>query len=259
MTSVATVPVPDSRRGGDVVRARRRRRRRPATRRAGVRPRQRRPTWTPSRRRRPTAVDPGQVVLSVTGPTRAMLTGERTALNLAGHLSGVATVTRRWVDAVAGHGCADPRHPQDDAGPARAGEVRRACGGGVNHRMSLSDAALVKDNHVVAAGRRGGGVRGGAADVPRPGRRGRVRHRRAGRRGHRRRRRPGPARQHGAGRAARGGRARPADRVRLEARRADARPRPGGRGDRRRLPGRRRADPLGAGARPRPRPAASAL
>ena len=64
-------------------------------------------------------------MLTVTGPTRALLTAERTALNLVGHLSGVATLTRHWVDAVAGHRRVDPRHPQDHAGPARAGEVRR--------------------------------------------------------------------------------------------------------------------------------------
>ena len=86
------------------------------------------------------------------GPVRDMLTAERTALNLLGHLSGVATLTRRWVDAVAGTGARirDTRKTMPGLRALEKYAVR--CGGGVNHRMSLSDAALVKDNHVVAAG-----------------------------------------------------------------------------------------------------------
>jgi nicotinate-nucleotide pyrophosphorylase (carboxylating) len=94
----------------------------------------------------------GQVVLTVSGPLRAMLTAERTALNLLCHLSGVATVTRQWVDAVAGTGARirDTRKTLPGLRALQKYAVR--CGGGVNHRMSLSDAALVKDNHVAAAG-----------------------------------------------------------------------------------------------------------
>jgi nicotinate-nucleotide pyrophosphorylase (carboxylating) len=97
-------------------------------------------------------VAPGTAVLEVTGRTRDLLLAERTALNLVGHLSGIATLTRRWVDAVAGTGAAvrDTRKTTPTLRALEKYAVR--CGGGVNHRMSLADAALVKDNHVVAAG-----------------------------------------------------------------------------------------------------------
>ena len=94
----------------------------------------------------------GAVLATVTGPTRSLLTAERTALNLLCHLSGVATATARWVDAVAGTGAAirDTRKTTPGLRALEKYAVRR--GGGQNHRMSLSDAALVKDNHVLAAG-----------------------------------------------------------------------------------------------------------
>jgi nicotinate-nucleotide pyrophosphorylase (carboxylating) len=94
----------------------------------------------------------GDVLATVTGPTRSLLTAERTALNLLCHLSGVATATARWVEAVQGT-TARIRDTRKTTPGLRALEkyaVRQ--GGGVNHRMSLSDAALVKDNHVIAAG-----------------------------------------------------------------------------------------------------------
>jgi nicotinate-nucleotide pyrophosphorylase (carboxylating) len=99
-----------------------------------------------------TTVTPGEVLATITGPVRDLLTAERTALNLLGHLSGVATLTRRWVDAVAGTGAVirDTRKTLPGLRALEKYAVR--CGGGVNHRMSLSDAALVKDNHVAAAG-----------------------------------------------------------------------------------------------------------
>ncbi len=97
-------------------------------------------------------VPAGQAVLTVTGPVSALLTAERTALNLLCHLSGVATLTRRWVDAVAGTR-AQIRDTRKTTPGLRALEKYAVrCGGGVNHRMSLSDAALIKDNHVAAAG-----------------------------------------------------------------------------------------------------------
>jgi nicotinate-nucleotide pyrophosphorylase (carboxylating) len=97
-------------------------------------------------------VSAGQAIATVTGPVRDVLTAERTALNLLGHLSGVATATRRWVDAIEGTGARirDTRKTMPGLRALEKYAVR--CGGGVNHRMSLSDAALVKDNHVVAAG-----------------------------------------------------------------------------------------------------------
>ena len=97
-------------------------------------------------------VDAGTVLLSATGRTRTLLTAERTALNLLGHLSGVATLTRAWVDAIAGSGAAIRDTRKTTPGLRALEKYAVRCGGGVNHRMSLSDAALIKDNHVVAAG-----------------------------------------------------------------------------------------------------------
>ena len=94
----------------------------------------------------------GDVLLAATGSTRDLLLAERTALNLLCHLSGIATLTRRWVDAIDGT-TASIRDTRKTTPGLRALEKYAVrCGGGVNHRMSLSDAALVKDNHVVAAG-----------------------------------------------------------------------------------------------------------
>jgi nicotinate-nucleotide pyrophosphorylase (carboxylating) len=95
---------------------------------------------------------PGLPALTVSGPARSLLTAERTALNLVSHLSGVATLTRRWVDAVAGTGAAIRDTRKTTPGLRALEKYAVRCGGGVNHRMALGDAALVKDNHVAAAG-----------------------------------------------------------------------------------------------------------
>ncbi|MFI9029068.1 carboxylating nicotinate-nucleotide diphosphorylase [Streptomyces sp. NPDC053560] len=97
-------------------------------------------------------VEAGQKLLSVTARTRDLLTGERSALNLLCRLSGIATATRAWADALEGTkaGVRDTRKTTPGLRALEKFAVR--CGGGVNHRMSLSDAALIKDNHVVAAG-----------------------------------------------------------------------------------------------------------
>ncbi len=94
----------------------------------------------------------GSAVARVVAPTRDLLTAERTALNLLCHLSGVATLTRRWADALDGTGAAvrDTRKTLPGLRALQKYAVR--CGGGVNHRFGLSDMALVKDNHVAAAG-----------------------------------------------------------------------------------------------------------
>jgi nicotinate-nucleotide pyrophosphorylase (carboxylating) len=108
----------------------------------------------------------GQAVLTVTGRTGPILTAERTALNLLCHLSGVATLTWQWVDAVAGTGAQirDTRKTLPGLRALQKYAVR--CGGGVNHRMSLSDAALVKDNHVAAAGSVGAAFAAVRAQAP---------------------------------------------------------------------------------------------
>lgn len=99
-----------------------------------------------------TAVSAGDVVLRATGPVKGLLIAERTALNFACHLSGVATATAAWVQALEGTGARvlDTRKTLPGYRALQKYAVR--CGGGVNHRFSLSDMALVKDNHVVAAG-----------------------------------------------------------------------------------------------------------
>jgi nicotinate-nucleotide pyrophosphorylase (carboxylating) len=95
---------------------------------------------------------PGDVLLTVTGRTRDLLTAERTALNLLCHLSGVATATAAWADALTGTNARVRDTRKTTPGLRVLEKYAVRCGGGVNHRMSLSDAALVKDNHVVAAG-----------------------------------------------------------------------------------------------------------
>jgi nicotinate-nucleotide pyrophosphorylase (carboxylating) len=99
-----------------------------------------------------TSVRKGDVLLTVTGGTALLLTAERTALNYACHLSGVATATAAWVAALAGT-TARVRDTRKTIPHFRALEKYAVrCGGGVNHRATLSDQALVKDNHVLAAG-----------------------------------------------------------------------------------------------------------
>lgn len=99
-----------------------------------------------------TRVSAGDVAMTVSGPVQDLLTAERTALNFASHLSGVATATSRWVAALDGTGARvlDTRKTLPAFRALQKYAVR--CGGGLNHRFSLSDRALVKDNHVVAAG-----------------------------------------------------------------------------------------------------------
>jgi nicotinate-nucleotide pyrophosphorylase (carboxylating) len=94
----------------------------------------------------------GTVLAQASGPARAILTAERTALNFLGRLSGIATLTRSFVDAVAGTGAVivDTRKTTPLLRALEKYAVR--CGGGVNHRFGLDDAILIKDNHVAAAG-----------------------------------------------------------------------------------------------------------
>jgi nicotinate-nucleotide pyrophosphorylase (carboxylating) len=94
----------------------------------------------------------GDVLLTVSGPVRALLAAERSALNIASRASGIATHTRAWADAVAGTGAVvlDTRKTTPGLRPLEKYAVR--CGGGANKRMGLYDVAMVKDNHVAAAG-----------------------------------------------------------------------------------------------------------
>jgi nicotinate-nucleotide pyrophosphorylase (carboxylating) len=99
-----------------------------------------------------TRVVAGDVVLSLEAPAQGLLTAERTALNYLCHLSGVATLTAAWVDAIAGSSTVvrDTRKTLPGLRVLEKYAVR--CGGGSNHRMGLGDAALIKDNHIAAAG-----------------------------------------------------------------------------------------------------------
>jgi nicotinate-nucleotide pyrophosphorylase (carboxylating) len=98
------------------------------------------------------SVKSGEVLMTVRGDTRAILLAERTALNFLGHLSGIATLTRTWVDAVAGTNCIIRDTRKTTPGMRLLEKYAVRMGGGTNHRMSLSDAALIKDNHIAAAG-----------------------------------------------------------------------------------------------------------
>jgi nicotinate-nucleotide pyrophosphorylase (carboxylating) len=94
----------------------------------------------------------GQVVAKISGPARAILTGERVALNYMGRLSGIATLTRRYVDAIAGTKAAIADTRKTTPGLRAFEKYAVRCGGGQNHRTGLFDAILIKDNHIVAAG-----------------------------------------------------------------------------------------------------------
>ena len=99
-----------------------------------------------------TAVEAGANLLTVEGNARALLAAERSALNTLQHLTGVATLTRRYVDAIAGTGATllDTRKTLPGLRALEKYAVRM--GGGTNHRMGLWDAPMVKDNHIAAAG-----------------------------------------------------------------------------------------------------------
>lgn len=99
-----------------------------------------------------TPVEPDDVVMRVAGPLRGLLLAERTALNYASHLSGVATATAAWVEALSGTRARvlDTRKTLPGWRALQKYAVR--CGGGLNHRFSLADLAMVKDNHVIGAG-----------------------------------------------------------------------------------------------------------
>jgi nicotinate-nucleotide pyrophosphorylase (carboxylating) len=97
-------------------------------------------------------IDAGTEVLRIDAPLRELLGAERTLLNFLTHLSGIATATRAWADALSGTGCAVRDTRKTTPGLRQLEKYAVRCGGGLNHRMGLGDAALIKDNHVVAAG-----------------------------------------------------------------------------------------------------------
>ncbi|HEY3081256.1 MAG TPA: carboxylating nicotinate-nucleotide diphosphorylase [Chloroflexota bacterium] len=103
-------------------------------------------------------VRPGQQIAFVSGPAASILKGERVALNLLQRLSGVATATRRYVDAVAGTTARVIDTRKTTPGLRAIEKYAVRVGGGTNHRMTLSDGVLIKDNHLAALRNRGHGI-----------------------------------------------------------------------------------------------------
>jgi len=97
-------------------------------------------------------VEENQTILTAKGPTTDLLTAERTALNFLSHLSGIATLTNKWVKEVAATNASIRDTRKTIPGLRILEKYAVRCGGGKNHRMSLNDQALIKDNHIVAAG-----------------------------------------------------------------------------------------------------------
>lgn len=97
-------------------------------------------------------VKAGETILVINGKTRDILRSERIALNFISHLSGIATLTKKWVDAIAGTGAKIRDTRKTTPGMRQLEKFAVRMGGGVNHRMNLSDGAIIKDNHIAASG-----------------------------------------------------------------------------------------------------------
>ena len=98
------------------------------------------------------AVSAGGIIARISGDARAILSAERVALNFLGRMSGIATLTRRYVDAIAGTNAKIVDTRKTTPGLRAFEKYAVRCGGGHNHRVGLFDAVLIKDNHIVAAG-----------------------------------------------------------------------------------------------------------
>lgn len=111
-------------------------------------------------------VESGDVMLTVSGNARSILTTERTALNIVQHLSGIATLSRRYVDAIA-HTKARLIDTRKTTPGLRMLEKHAvSCGGGLNHRLSLDSGVMIKDNHIAVAGNISAAVRRARANLP---------------------------------------------------------------------------------------------
>ena len=111
-------------------------------------------------------VNAGEYIAEITGPSGSILTGERTALNLLQHMSGIATATAKVVAAVAGTGTKIIDTRKTTPGLRALDKYAVRCGGGSNHRFNLADGILIKDNHIMAAGSIGEAVRLARAGCP---------------------------------------------------------------------------------------------
>jgi nicotinate-nucleotide pyrophosphorylase (carboxylating) len=107
------------------------------------------------------AIASGDAVLHLSGPVRPLLLAERTMLNFMTHMSGIATATSAWVRALDGTNCQVRDTRKTTPGLRQLEKYAVRCGGGANHRMGLGDAALIKDNHIAAAG----GITKAVADI----------------------------------------------------------------------------------------------
>jgi nicotinate-nucleotide pyrophosphorylase (carboxylating) len=112
------------------------------------------------------AIRAGQRLCTLRGPARALLTGERSALNFLQLLSGTATLARKYVDAVRGTRVVILDTRKTIPGLRRAQKYAVTCGGGQNHRLGLYDAVLIKENHIAAAGSIGAALRAAGASAP---------------------------------------------------------------------------------------------
>lgn len=110
-------------------------------------------------------IAPGTVLAEISGPARAVLSGERVALNFLMHLSGVATETARYVEAIGGSPAKVCCTRKTIPGLRALQKYAVLCGGGSNHRFGLDDAVLIKDNHIAVAGSVAGAIRAARAHV----------------------------------------------------------------------------------------------
>ncbi len=111
-------------------------------------------------------VDTGTVLMSVSGKAREILTAERNALNLLQHMSGIATLTAKYVDAIAGTGCQLLDTRKTTPGLRMLEKHAVVCGGGRNHRLSLDNGLMIKDNHIAVCGGLTAAIKKAKAHVP---------------------------------------------------------------------------------------------
>lgn len=111
-------------------------------------------------------VEKGTVLMSVSGKAREILTAERNALNLLQHMSGIATLTAQYVDAIAGTGCQLLDTRKTTPGLRMLEKHAVVCGGGRNHRLSLDNGLMIKDNHIAVCGGLTAAIKKAKAHVP---------------------------------------------------------------------------------------------
>lgn len=111
-------------------------------------------------------VEKGTVLMSVSGKAREILTAERNALNLLQHMSGIATLTAQYVDAIAGTGCQLLDTRKTTPGLRMLDKHAVVCGGGRNHRLSLDNGLMIKDNHIAVCGGLTAAIKKAKANVP---------------------------------------------------------------------------------------------